>query len=183
MPEPRRADTAVMTNRTDHGPSDDVRRAADGALRLESPDPYQLVWMEELREFLRGPGIDLTVPAHVEKLFIDWCSRWHATTPSERWNPLPSLTALGVAVGDLVRAERPDLNWRVVTGCNPTTLVLADATGRAVASPLTDVATWWMSRELSGIAMLLARFGAASVPKAQFAELGTPQRPAARSVV
>ena len=172
-----------MAHRTEHSPEGDLRRAADGAPMLEEPNPYQLVWMEELRELLRVPGVDLTIPEHVERLFVDWCCRWHATTPAERWDPLPSLTALGIAVGDLARAQRPDLRWCVVADCSPTTLVLADAHGRAVASPLTDIATWWMSRELAGITVLLARLAVAPVTAGRHAPLQMRERSSARSVV
>lgn len=156
------ADTESMTTNGERNPRHDMRRVSESPLTLAAPDPFQLVWMEELREHLRGPRIDLTVPDQVEQLFVDWCCRWHATTPAERWDPMPSLTALGVAVGDLVRAARPDLRWRVVADCNPTTLVLADAHDRAVASPITDIATWWISRELAGITVLLARLEGAA---------------------
>lgn len=172
-----------MAHRTEHSPEGDLRRATDGKPQLEEPDPYQLVWMEELRELLRGPGVDLTIPEHVERLFVDWCCRWHATTPAERWDPLPSLTALGIAVGDLLRAARPDLLWRVVADCSPTTLILADTDDRPVASPLTDVATWWMARELAGITVLLTRLAVSPVLSNRPAPLLRPQQSRARSVV
>ena len=171
-----------MTNRTEHGPERDLRRATDGAPRFTDPNPFQLVWMEELRELLRVPGVDLTVPEHVERLFVDWCCRWHATPPAERWNPMPSLSALGVAVGDLVRAQRPDLRWRVVADCHPTTLVLADAQDRAVASPVTDIATWWMSRDLAGITVLLARLATAPTTAGRHLPFVAPRRPQVRSI-
>ncbi|MGP7960090.1 DUF3806 domain-containing protein [Sanguibacter sp. A247] len=155
-----------MTANGERTPGHDIRRVTDGTLTLADPNPFQLVWMEELREFLRVPGVDLTVADRVEQLFVDWCCRWHATAPDERWDPMPSLTALGVVVGDLVRTARPDLRWRVVADCNPTTLVLADAQDRAVASPITDIATWWMARELAGITVLLARLAMAAPPVA-----------------
>ena len=179
-----------MANRPEPGPDDGLRRASDGAPRFTDPDPFQLVWMEELRELLRGPDIDLAVPQHVDRLFVGWCSRWHATPPAERWDPLPSLSALGVAVGDLVRTRRPDLRWRVVAGCRPTTLVLTDAADRAVASPVTDIATWWMSRDLTGIPRFLARLlgapavapAGAAAPAVPHAPHGAARRSRARSV-
>lgn len=171
-----------MTHRTEQSPESGLRLSADMAPQVEEPDPYQLVRMEELRELLRVPGVDLTIPEHVERLFVDWCCRWHATPPTERWNPMTSLTALGIAVGDLVRAQRPDLRWCVVADCSPTTLVLADAQGHAVASPLTDIATWWMSRELAGITVLLARLAVAPVAAGRHAPLQVRERTSARSV-
>lgn len=117
-------------------------------LQTERPDPAQLVWMEELREFLREPTMRLDNAAAVQALYIDYCSRWHGTPESDRWNPNTSINAIGVVVGDLMRARRPELEWRVVAGCRPTTLLLTDPAGTPVTSPLSDVATRWMEREM-----------------------------------
>lgn len=121
---------------------------SDDVPQTERPDPAQLVWMEELREFLREPTMRLDNAAAVQALFIDYCSRWHGTPAADRWNPNTSINAIGVVVGDLMRARRPDLEWRVVAGCRPTTLLLTDADGRAVAFPLSDVANRWMAKEM-----------------------------------
>ena len=118
------------------------------APRTALPDPAQLVWMEELREFLREPTMRLDNAAAVQALYIDYCSRWHGAPESDRWNPNTSINAIGVVVGDLMRARRPELEWRVIADCRPTTLLLTDAAGQPVASPLSDVATRWMAKEM-----------------------------------
>ena len=69
------------------------------APRTALPDPAQLVWMEELREFLREPTMRLDNAAAVQALYIDYCSRWHGTPESDRWNPNTSINAIGVVIG------------------------------------------------------------------------------------
>jgi hypothetical protein len=68
-------------------------------------DPVELVWLAEARELLRGPDVDLTDVAwlggHVDELM----TAWHHTMPSLRWDPLPTTTAVGLAVGDAVIAR------------------------------------------------------------------------------
>ena len=78
---------------------------------MRTLDPAELVWLAEARELLRGPGVDLTdiawLGGHVDELM----AAWHQTMPSLRWDPLPTTTAVGLAVGDAVVARVPGLEW------------------------------------------------------------------------
>ena len=140
----------------------------DTAPRLVAPNPAQLMWMEELREFLRAPHVRLDDVQHVMSVYLDYCTRWHAQREPQRWNPNTTINALGVALGDLVRGQRPDLRWAVVEDSMPTALALVTESGEPVVSPLDDVAYCWMNRELTWMADYVARFApreAADLPR------------------
>ncbi len=130
----------------------------DASPRLVAPNPAQLMWMEELREFLRAPHVRLDDVQHVMSVYLDYCTRWHAQREPQRWNPNTTINALGVALGDLVRGQRPDLRWAAVEDSIPTALALVTEDGEPVVSPLDDVAYCWMNRELTWMADYVARF-------------------------
>lgn len=134
------------------------------------------MWMEELREFLREPGRRTGTVESVQALYLDYVTRWHATPADERWDPNTTINALGVLVGDLVRERRPELAWRVVAGCRPTVLVLADDALTVALFPLSDVARAWMSREL----IWMDAYVGAYDPAAAAATSWIPRRAAAR---
>lgn len=156
----RRADVATPGpgSAEDRGPSWRPGAAEDLPVALRDPDPAQLMWMEELREFLRAPRAPLDLD-RVDQLFRTYCISWHAQAPEQRWNPNTVINALGVVLGDQVRLVRPDLRWQVLATSGPTTLVLA--TDVAVAYPLTSVAEHWMAGHIDWMRHYPCQIGAA----------------------
>lgn len=116
---------------------------------IADPDPADLMWLEELREFLRGPGVDLGDLEYLQARYVDYCTNWHAQALEQRWNPTTVLNAFGVALGDLVRGAVPGLSWKRVVQLRPMTFVLATDNGQIVASPLEEIADRWVARDLS----------------------------------
>lgn len=115
------------------------------------PDPARLVWMEELREFLRGPGIDLSDIKFLESLYRDYCSDWHAQPTIGRWNPQTAINALGVAVGDCVCRQIPGARWQLVDAQGATHLVITAADGLVVAAPTSEMTDQWLARDLNWV--------------------------------
>lgn len=125
--------------------------AATHGLTVVPPDPRYLVWMEELREFLRGPGIDLSDMSYLESLYLDYCSDWHRQPTIGRWSPRTAINALGVAIGDCVCRQIPGARWQLVEAQGGTHLVIAAADGLVVAAPLTEMADQWLARNLNWV--------------------------------
>lgn len=106
-------------------------------------DPVELVWLAEARELLRGPDVDLTDVAwlggHVDELM----TAWHHTMPSLRWDPLPTTTAVGLAVGDAVIARVPGLAWVYALDSSGSPYALAHPRTAMVVLPVDAVAELW----------------------------------------
>ncbi|MGV8977853.1 MAG: DUF3806 domain-containing protein [Cellulomonas sp.] len=106
-------------------------------------DPTELVWLGEARELLRGPGVDLTdldwLSGHVDALL----AAWRDTMPSLRWDPLPTTTAVGLAVGDAVIARVPGLEWVYALGGPGSPYALAHPRTTMVELPIDAVAHLW----------------------------------------
>lgn len=143
---------------------------------VADPDPADLVWMEELREFLRGPGVDLGDLEYLQARYLDYCTNWHAQAPEQRWNPRTVLNAFGVALGDLVRGAAPGLSWKLTVHLNPATLVLATEADQIVASPLKDIENRWLARDLNWMRSYPALVTRA-VPQAEASPARAPRRP------
>lgn len=120
-------------------------------LPVTEPDPARLVWMEELREFLRGPGVNLSDIELLALLYSDYCSDWHSQPTIGRWSPRTAINALGVVVGDCVCRRVPGARWQLTEAHGATRLVITAADGFVVAAPLTEMADQWLARNLEWI--------------------------------
>jgi hypothetical protein len=106
-------------------------------------DPAELVWLAEARELLRGPGVDLTdvtwLGAQVDSLMASW----HRTPPGLRWDPVPTTTAVGLAVGDAVIARVPGLRWVYALDAPGSPYALAHPRTTRIGLPIDAVTLLW----------------------------------------
>lgn len=117
------------------------RAAPDVRPAVRGLDPAEAMWLEESRELLRGPGLDLTDVDRLGVLLDELMTAWHATEPDRRWDPLPTVTALGLLAGDVVVARVPGLTWVRVEG-SPS-IALAHPRTTTLELPLDAVAALW----------------------------------------
>ncbi len=122
-------------------------RAPTG-LPLADLDLCWLTWMAELREFLSGPGIDLSDLNFLESLYIEYCTNWHAQPAEGRWNPQTAMNALAVAVGDCIYKQIPGARWQLTSANGLTYLVLTAADGLIVSAPMAEMMVHWVARDL-----------------------------------
>jgi hypothetical protein len=117
------------------------RAAPDVRPAVRELDPAELVWMEECRELLRGPGLDLADVGWLGTLLDASMTPWHAASRPARWNPLPTITAVGIAAGDAVVSRVPGTAWVVVSGTG--TFALAHPRTTTLELPLEAVEASW----------------------------------------
>lgn len=110
---------------------------------VRTPDPAELVWLEEARELLRGPQTDLTDVGWLSAQLDVLMGSWHACPPAERWNPTPTTTALGIAVGDAVIARVPGLEWVYVLEPGGSRFALAHRASTLLDHPIEAVSALW----------------------------------------
>lgn len=110
---------------------------------VRTPDPAELVWLEEARELLRGPETDLTDVGWLGAQLDVLMGSWHACPPAERWNPIPTTTALGIAVGDAVIARVPGLEWVYVLEPGGSRFALAHRASTLLEHPIEAVSALW----------------------------------------
>lgn len=129
-------------------------------------DPAELVWLAEARELLRGPGVDLTdvawLGAHVDSLM----SSWHSTPPALRWDPVPTTTAVGLAVGDAVIARVPELQWAYVLDARGSHYALAHPRTTSIELPIDAVTSVWAQGRPGMLPGLVDELVARSTPGA-----------------
>ena len=133
---------------------DDAR--ADGQVVLRDPTPVELVWLEELRVHLRAPEVDITSVEDLSRLFDTYCLTWHQRVVGERWDPNYVITALGVALGDVLvergREQCGGARWMVAAGQPSTTVAVRNDLFRRTIFPVDAVARRWISAESGWIA-------------------------------
>ncbi len=149
-----------------------VFSSAPHGLPVSDPDLGRLMWMEELREFLREPGIDLSDLTFLESKFIEYCTDWHGQPTIGRWNPRTVMNALGVALGDCLRQQIPGARWQLTSAHGASYLVITAADGLIVAAPLTEMTDHWIARELTWVS---------GYPGAVLNRLPQPRDPGGRS--
>ncbi|SDB96521.1 protein of unknown function [Sanguibacter gelidistatuariae] len=120
---------------------------ADGQVILADPTPVELVWMEELRNHLRSPEVDVTSVHELSHLFDTYCLAWHAAIESDRWDPNYVITALGVALGDVLVAQSGGSRWMVTAGQSSTTVAVRNDLFRGTIFPVDAVARRWITAE------------------------------------
>lgn len=119
------------------------RAAPDVRPAVRGLDPAELMWLEESRELLRGPGVDVTDADRLGVLLDELMGAWHAAAPAARWDPLPTITALGLLAGDVVVARVPGLTWVRVEGA--ASIALAHPRTTTLELPLDAVAALWQA--------------------------------------
>ena len=129
---------------------------ADGQVALCDPTPVELVWMEELRIHLRAPDVDITSVDDLSRLFDTYCLAWHRCADGQRWDPNYLITALGVALGDVLvelgRRQCGGARWMVAAGQPSTTVAVRNDLFRRTIFPVDAVARRWISAETQWIA-------------------------------
>ena len=129
---------------------------ADGQVVLRDPTPVELVWMEELRIHLRAPDVDVTSVCDLSGLFDTYCRTWHQRPAGERWDPNYVITALGVALGDVLVArgcgQPGDPRWMVAAGQQTTTVAVRTDRFRRTVFPVDAVARRWITSETGWVA-------------------------------
>lgn len=102
-------------------------------------DPVIAGWLQECRRHLRT---DDTVDIAAVGAQVDaWMLQWHATAPTQRWNPARTLAGIGVALGDAIIAATTGTRWAVDP--ERRRAVVAAADGIIVAHPLDDAERIW----------------------------------------
>ena len=129
---------------------------ADGQVVLRGPSPVELVWMEELRVHLRAPEVDITSVRDLSRLFDTYCQAWHERAAADRWNPNYIITALGVALGDVLVArgcgQPGGARWMVSVGQPSMTVAVRSDLFRRTIFPVDAVARRWITAERQWIA-------------------------------
>ena len=137
---------------------------ADGQIILRDPSPVELVWMEELRIHLRAPEVDITCVQDLSQLFDTYCQTWHGRGDGERWDPNYVITALGVALGDVLVAQgggQPGgARWMVAAGQLSTTVAVRNDLFRRTVFPVDAVARRWISAENRWVAAFISSMDA-----------------------
>lgn len=133
-----RRSTLVPSPRTAAG-----RAAPDARPAVRPLDPADLHWMQECRRHLHGPDTDLDDLDQLSAVFDKYAAAWHATEPALRWDPRPTTTAAGIAVGDLVVRRAPGASWVAVAGTRDLALAHPDTT--ALELPLQAVSAAWLA--------------------------------------
>jgi hypothetical protein len=123
--------------------SDTGRHGRDRRSFVPSPRGTAGRAAPELRPAVRAPGVDLTdiawLGGHVDELM----TTWHHAMPSLRWDPLPTTTAAGLAVGDAVIARVPGLEWVYALDAPQSPYALAHPRTAMVVLPADAVAQLW----------------------------------------
>ncbi len=117
------------------------RAAPDVRPAVRGLDPAEAMWLAESRELLRGPGLDLTDVDRLGVLLDELMGAWHAVEPPLRWDPVPTITALGLLAGDVIVARVPGLTWVRIEG-SPS-IALAHPRTTTLELPLDAVAALW----------------------------------------
>jgi len=132
----------------------------DGAVVLREPSVVELVWMEELRQHLRGPGADLRSVGYLSSLFDAYCRAWHRAPESDRWDPDYLVGALGVALGDVLVKQCGSSRWQVVADEPRTTVAVRNDLFRRTFFPVDAVARRWLTAELGWMPAFVQSAGA-----------------------
>ncbi len=132
---------------------------------VRPPGPVEYVWMEERRELLRGPDVDLSDLGQLAATFDDYVARWHAAPDAARWDPTVSAVAFGVTVGDVVIARVPGTRWAVHPSGLPR-LALTHPAHTRLALPVDAVAHAWLAGEPGALPSLATRLSALVRPAA-----------------
>ena len=120
-----------------------VPAATDPRPATRPLDPTELVWLAEARELLRGPRVDLTDVAWLGSHLDSLMASWHRSPSAARWDPSPTTTAVGLAVGDAVIARVPGLGWVYALHAPGSPYALAHPRTVAVELPVDAVAHLW----------------------------------------
>ncbi|NNG40521.1 DUF3806 domain-containing protein [Flexivirga sp. ID2601S] len=94
----------------------------------------------------RAAGIDIDDPASISTAFDDYVDQVLLTPAAERVDPTPTLTMIGMAMGEHLQ-RNSSLQWRIVSDPKGTDLALASADDLGILYPIDPVAEAWTARE------------------------------------
>ncbi len=113
----------------------DTRHTLDGL------NPAELLFLAQQRALVAGLCDDPTDAAAVGALFDRVRQQW--AQADDRPDPRSLADAFGVALGDLVRAQAPALDWAVCSDRYGTEIVLAQRDPEVLVYPIAAVAQYW----------------------------------------
>ena len=144
-------------------------------------DPGELVWLEEARELLRGPGVDLRDVGWLGAQLDVLMAVWHETPPVARWNPRPTTTALGITTGDAVIARVPGLQWVQLLEPGASRFALAHPATASLGHPLEAVEAAWAAGRPGALRPLVDRLAAEATGRTRASRTHVADEPARRS--
>lgn len=107
-------------------------------------------------------GIDPELPETLQDAYDKYLDQVLATEPDQREDPTPTLTAIGMALGEHIR-RNSDADWRIVTDDQGRDLALASPDESSILFPVDPVAGHWAVQQrewVSGfVAAALDSFG------------------------
>lgn len=108
-------------------------------------------------------GVDPEVPDTLQEAYETYFDKVVATEPDEREDPTPTLTAIGMALGEHLR-RNSEADWRIVTDHEGRDLAIVSPDESSILFPADPVAGHWnvQQREwvLGFVAAALESFGA-----------------------
>ena len=132
------------------GPAADVAEVGPVAAALsdtrhtiDALNPAELLFLAQQRALVAGLCDDPADAATVGALFDRVRQQW--AQADDRPDPRSLADAFGVALGDLVRAQAPTLDWAVCSDRYGTEIVLAQRTPEVLVYPIAAVAQYWES--------------------------------------
>ena len=136
----------------------DTRHTIDGL------NPAELLFLAQQRALVAGlcddPGDATAVGALFDRVREQWAQA------EDRPDPRSLADAFGVALGDLVRAQAPALDWAVCSDRYGTEIVLAQRTPEVLVYPIAAVAQYWESAAQGWFVRHLADVVHSVVPRA-----------------
>jgi hypothetical protein len=136
----------------------DTRHTIDGL------NPAELLFLAQQRALVAGlcddPGDATAVGALFDRVREQWAQA------EDRPDPRSLADAFGVALGDLVRAQAPALDWAVCSDRYGTEIVLAQRTPEVLVYPIAAVAQYWESAAQGWFVRHLADVVHGVVPRA-----------------
>ncbi|MBO9569406.1 MAG: DUF3806 domain-containing protein [Cellulomonas iranensis] len=110
---------------------------------IDALNPAELLFLAQQRALVAGLCDDPTDAGTVGALFDRVRRQW--ALAEDRPDPRSLADAFGVALGDLVRAQAPTLDWAVCSDRYGTEIVLAQRVPEVLVYPIAAVAQYWES--------------------------------------
>lgn len=100
-------------------------------------------------------GIDPELPETLQDAYEKYLDQVLATEPDQREDPTPTLTAIGMALGEHLR-RNSDADWRIVTDDQGRDLALASPDESSILFPVDPVAGHWAVQQREWVAGFVA---------------------------
>jgi len=113
--------------------------------------PADIMWLDDLRDHLRPKGSDPLDAQALSACFDHYLDRWSAVPLPQRWDPRYLVSAIGVALGDLIVHHLEAARWQRVDDERAKVVAVRLEDRRVTVFPIDAVARRWHAEQRSWI--------------------------------